>query len=167
MPSDKHTQQIRRGGRAKLPDAIRKEKRLTVRIDPGILIILERKLREAQLTVSEYIRLAIVNAKIIGVKSAKLAKPANKLTHSDLINLIIVGSEVKVEPRLTPEENECFKKLYGVADDIRLLIDKGVIYNEKDAVKSIGIYEPNLQQLLRDFAEIKSHFMQIVQKKRR
>ncbi len=151
--SDK-IKKIQKGGRPKKQDCDKKDNVISFRVDELTSNVIQQKLQEARLSMSEFIRRALQNSKITQADYDELIGQIDYFSAEQLINLIVVEAKVVVPMPIKLWDK--IKKLYRFATDINRLVKRG---NASLKGKPEIDYSAELNNIKEEFNKLKEQIL--------
>lgn len=151
---------IRNGGRPKINEEDRKDKTVSFRVDSLTRMAIDEKVKEAKLSMGEFLRRAVRNTEITPAEYEGYFREIEKFDSARLIDLIAVSTEV-VQP-WSDEELKSLKDLYRFARDVNALVKRGNASLDGAPAEVRINYLAELARLQDEFTEMKDYFLKRV-----
>ena len=153
----KTLKEIRNGGRPKMKEEDRKEKIVSFRVDELTQIAIKEKVKEAKMSMSEFLRRAVKNAEISPAEYEGYFREIDTFNSARLVDFISVP--VTVEQPWSKEEIKSLNALYRFARDVNTLVKRGnaSLAGEPESVRLN--YRKELDNLQHEFNVIKDYFL--------
>lgn len=153
---------VRNGGRKKIKQEDRKDKIVSFRVDALTRMAIDKKVKEAKLTIGEFLRRAVKNAEITPTEYKGYFREIDKFNAARLLDLISVSATV-VQP-LSKDELKTLQALYRFANNVHALVKRGnaSLIKENEPIDVRINYRLELARLQDEFNEIKDYFIKKV-----
>lgn len=147
----------RNGGRPRKTKFEKRTERISFRVGQMEKKVIAAKVKEAQISMAEFLRRAVKNAEITPAEYENFFAQIDKFDATKLIELIAVSATV--EQPLSYEELKVLNDLYRFAIDINALVKRG---NATLSGKEQIDYVKEMNRLKQDFMVIKDYFLRVI-----